>query len=189
MIKEEVAYRLADEFLKEYKKTKPYPLYSLRTVDKSKWWVHFERASGYRCKEGWNPETHIKCCFDKFGPVLPFRIYGKKAEEAWEELHDNYDKVNRNDFLTQMLGTYKIMKKEFGGYDTDFYKKKLLFIKRKSYSVHFLSLSKTFRELNREENIYDEEELNNKRLVVSRNKKVIKKMKELFGEDFYESIS
>lgn len=185
MIKEEISYRLAEAFMKESKKNGQY-LFSMRTVDKSKWWVHFERTAGYRSIKGWTPETHVKCCFEKHGPILPFRLFGKTALEAWEEYHHRFDDVNKNDFVVQMLNTYKKMKKIYGEYNPEFYKANQLFIRRGNYSIHFLSLSKSFRELNDKMFFYDEDVLDMKRIVVYTNKKVYKTMESLFGDDFYK---
>ena len=185
MIKEEVSYRLASAFMKEYKNYGSY-LFSMRNVDKTKWWVHFERAAGYRSIEGWTPETHVKSCFEKYGKILPFRIYGKTALEAWKEYHHRYDEPNKNSFVIQMLGTYKKMKKWGNGYDSKFYEANKLAIRRKLLSIHFLSLSKAFRELNEIERYYDDDMLDIKRSIVYTNKKLYSKMKELFNDDFYE---
>jgi hypothetical protein len=184
MLKDEVSYRLASAFINEYRKHNSY-LFTLKNVDKTKWWVHFEKASGYRSIKGWTPETHVKCCFEKYGKILPFRLYGKTAIEAWEEYHHRYDGKQSNDIITQMLDTYKKMKKWGGEYTADFYKNNKLMLKRKNLSIHFLSLSKEFRKINDEEHYYDKETLNIKRTIVFRNKKLYKKMKELFGSDFY----
>lgn len=185
MTKEEVSYRLADTFIKEYKQFDSY-LFSMRTVDKSKWWTHFQKAAGYRSIKGWTPEVHVKSCFEKYGKILPFRLFGKTALEAWEEYHHRYEGKQSNDFVIQMLDTYKRIKKwsKDGSYDPEFYKNNVIFIKRGILSIHFLSLSKSFRMLNEVENFFDEETLNFKRAMVFRNKKLVNKMKEVFGEDF-----
>ena len=184
MIKDEVSYRLASAFIIEYRKYNSY-LFTMTSVDKTKWWIHFEKASGYRSIKGWTPEAHVKSCFEKFGKILPFRLYGKTAIEAWEEYHHRYEGKQGNDFLVQMLDTYKKIKKWGGEYTPEFYDKNKIVLKRKTLSVHFLSLSKKFREINEEENYYDRDILNIKRTVVFKNKKVYKKMKEIFKEDFY----
>jgi len=184
VLKEEASYGLARTFIEEYKKFGRY-LFSMKTVDKSKWWVHFERAAGYRSIEGWTPEIHVKSCFEKYGIILPFRLFGKTAIEAWEEYHHRFEEKKTNNFIVQMLDTYNRMKKQYGGYNPDFFKENLLLIKRGILSIHFLSLSKTFRELNKEKGFYDTDMLDIKRQVVCTNKKVFNKMKELFKDDFY----
>jgi len=185
MTKEEISYRLADTFMREYKKFNSY-LFSMKTVDKSKWWSHFEKAAGYRSIEGWTPEVHIKSCFEKYGKILPFRIYGKTAIGAWEEYHHRYEEKQGNDIVVQMLDTFKRIKKwnDGEGYNWGYYSANLRNIKRGILSVHFLSLSKEFRRLNEEENFYELETLNFKRAMVFRNKKLVIKMREIFGEDF-----
>ena len=184
MIKEDISYRLADAFIKEYRKTGNY-LFSMKSVDKSKWWTHFEKASSYRYIKGWTPEVHVKSCFEKYGKILPYRLYGKTAIAAWEEYQHRYNENNKNDYVIQMLNKYKKIKKWGGEYTPEFYKNNLMLLKRKMLSIHFLSLSKEFRRLNQEHHFYDEEELNIKRVIVYKNKKVFNKMKEVFGEDFY----
>ena len=184
MLKEEASYGLARTFIEEYKKFGKY-LFSMKTVDKSKWWVHFERAAGYRSIKGWTPEIHIKSCFEKYGIILPFRLYGKTALEAWEEYHHRFEEKKTNSFLIQMLDTYSRMKKQYGEYNLDFYRDNKLLLKRKTLSVHFLSLSKEYRRINDEDNYYDKETLDIKRQVVCTNKKIFNKMKEVFKEDFY----
>jgi hypothetical protein len=185
MTKEEVSYRLADTFMKEYKQFDSY-LFSMRTVDKSKWWIHFQKAAGYRSIKGWNPEVHVKSCFEKYGKILPFRLFGKTALAAWEEYHHRYEGKQTNDFIIQMLDTYKRIKKwsDNDSYDPEYYKNNIMNIKRGNLSIHFLSLSKSFRRLNEVENFFYEEDLNFKRAVVFRNKKIVSKMKEIFGKDF-----
>ena len=184
MLKEEASYRLASAFINEYKKFGSY-LFSMKSVEKSKWWIHFQKASGYRSIQDWNPETHVKSCFEKYGKILPFRIYGKTALEAWKEYHHRYEEKRTNNFVIQMLDTYNRMKKQYDGYNPDFFRENLLLIKRGTLSIHFLSLSKSFRELNEEKGFYDAEVLDIKKQVVGANKKVYKKMKEIFKEDFY----
>jgi len=184
MTKEEVSYRLADTFLKEYKKHNSY-LFSMKTVDKSKWWIHFQKAASYRSIKGWIPEVHIKSCFEKYGKILPFRIYGKTAIGAWEEYHHRYEGKQTNNYVIQMLGTFKKIKKWRGGYNPEYYKNNIYTIQRKTLSIHFLSLSKEFRKLNNEIGLYDIDVLNFKRAMVFRNKKLVNKMKEVFGKDFY----
>lgn len=192
MTKEEIAYRLADTFMREAKKHNSYS-FSMRTVDKSKWWIHFQKAAGYRSIKGWTPEVHIKCCFEKHGNILPFRIYGKTAIGAWEEYHHRYEGKQTNDYVVQMLTTFKKIKKwnhpnrKFlkDEYKPEYYVHNRMLLKRHNLSIHFLSLSREFRRLNEIENYYDEDDLNFKRAVVFRNKKLVNKMKEVFKEDFY----
>lgn len=187
MLKEEAAYRLAETFINEYKKFGKY-LFNMKTVDKSRWWVHFERAAGYRSVKGWTPEVHVKSCFEKYGEIMPFRLFGKTALEAWEEYHHRYEEDGKNDYVVQMLDTFKKIKKwSHNGYKADYFNQDLIpfWYRRNNYSIHFLSLSKTFRERNRVEHLVDEEVLNTKRQVVFTNKQVYKKMQEVLGEDFY----
>ena len=184
MLKEEVAYRLSQSFFKEYKKRYNKILYNPKTVEKSKWWRYFEKAARFRNIDGWSPEIHVLSVFEKYNDVMPFFLYSDKALKAWEEYKAAFDH-NKNNYLVQMLDTYKKIKKQYGEYNTDFYKDNLHLIKRKRYSIHFLSLSKVFREINDIEHIYSNEELDIKRIIVYNNKKVKEKMKEIFKEDLY----
>jgi len=188
MTKEEAIIRMANTYWIEASKNNLYIFKRGETgegIFKSKFFNHFEKAAGYRSIKGWKPEVHIKCCFEKFGAILPFRIYGKSALEAWNEYHHRYEGKQSNDFVVQMLNTFKKIKKWKGEYNPEYYRNNIYFLKRKNLSIHFLSLSKEFRKLNEEIGLYDVDTLNFKRAMVFRNKKLVNKMKEVFGKDFY----
>jgi hypothetical protein len=112
-------------------------------------------------------------------------LFGKTALEAWEEYHHRYKGKQGNDYVVQMLDTYKKMKKQYGKYCSEFYEKNRYQLQRNSFSVHFLCLSTEFRKMNEIENYFDKDVLNVKRQIVHTNKKVWGKMEELFGDDFY----
>jgi len=186
MTKEEATYRLASAYIKEYRQVGGY-LFTMKNVDRTKWIKFFERAAGYRSIVGWSPEEHVKSCFEKHGKILPFRIFGKTAIEAWEEYNHRYKNKIKNDYIVQMLDSYKKIKKwNKQEYDPTYYRSNILLMKRKTLSIYLLCLSKEYRILNKEQHYYTEEELDIKRVIVFTNKKVWNKMIEVLKDDFYQ---
>ncbi len=192
MFKDEAAMALADAFITEYKKY-DFRFPTMRTIRNSKWWIHFERAAELRYIEDWNAKIWIKCQFDKYGKILPFRIYGKKAEEAFQEYKHKYisGKEDRElQIISGMLSTYKSIKlwcKKNDIKDIDY---KLYFesnkqkIIRKQFSPYFLSICRPFMEGNflKEEDI---DLLRLKRAWVYKNEKIKNKLLNIMGKDFY----
>lgn len=190
--RDEAAYRLAESFIKEYKKY-DFKTFSMKNVETSKWWPYFQKAADYRTIEGWTPEIFIKCLFEKYGKILPFRIVGKSAEAAFNEYKHRYESSDPLMFIKGMLETFNKIKnwsieknfnepnfKEFFNDPINIEK-----AKRGQFSIYFLSICKPFIELNKEKNLIDRNTLTFKRLSVTSNKKLLSKMKETLKEDFY----
>lgn len=192
MRKDEAAMALADAFITEYKKF-DFRFPNKNNIQNSKWWIHFERAAELRYLKDWNPTIWVKCQFDKNGKILPFRLYGKKAEEAFQEYKHRYltGKEDRErQIISAMLATYKTIKlwckkNDIDGIDYDaFFEDRFDKYVRGQLSLHFLSICKPFMELYFPED-HDLESMKLKRAWVHRNKKLKNKLKEIMGTDFY----
>ena len=190
--RDEAAYRLAESFVKEYKKY-DFKTFSLKNVEKTKWWIYFQKAADYRVIEGWTPEVYIKCLFEKYGKILPFRIVGKNAEKAFQEYKHRYEESDPTLYIKGMLETYKKIKQWSldNGFEESNYieffnnTNNIERARRSQFSIYFLSICRPFIELNQEQEILDRNTLTFKRMSIASNKKVFAKMKEVLGENFY----
>jgi len=195
MYKEEIALQIAYEFIRCYKKydNKKYSRYNIENseiIKKSKWWEHFIRATKYKYVfDDWTPYVWVKCQFEKYGKILPYQLYGKKAEEAFKEYKDKVTE-NKNDRVKQIVmavvSSYNIVKNwciknNNGVIDYNkFFENNELKIKRNEISDYFLAICKPYQKY-----IIDKEKFLLKRAVVHKIKKLKIKLKEIMHDDFY----
>ena len=190
MDKSEAALSLADAFISEYRRY-DFRFPNLNNIQKSKWWTHFERAAELRYLEDWNARIWVRCQFDKYDKILPFRLYGKMAEEAFQEYKHRYisgkdDKEKQ--LINGILSTFNDVKlwckrnnegvlnySEY--FDNPRVRQR---IKRKELSHHFISICKSFQN----DGLIDESSMMIKRAIVHKNKKLSKKLKEVMGNEF-----
>lgn len=197
MLKDEAALALADAFITEYRKF-DFRFPSMKTIQKSKWWMHFERAAELRYIKDWNAKIWVKCQFDKYDKILPFRLYGKMAEEAFEEYKHRYisgQDDREKQIIVGMLATYKMIKNwskkndinDLGGVDYEsYFRNPTNFDKftRGQLSSFFLSVCKPFV-CNYFPAQDEMDKMKLQRAWVHKNKKLKKKLIEIMGDDFY----
>lgn len=187
---EKEAFLLSKFFLQRYKK---YELktFKISQVKKTKWWSHF-----YNCvklhykKKEWDAKKFIDIQFDEFGKILPFHLPSKKAWNVYIEYYRRGQSNKDKAVALDLLNTYKKIKK-FGTFK-DFFndKKNMLFVIRGEISHYFLSISKSFLNIynkltEKQKNIIiNEEKLKICRAMVFSNKRILKKIKEVLGEEF-----
>ncbi len=190
MHREEAAVLLASSFISQYKKY-DFRFPSIDRIQKTKWWIHFLRSADLRSLEDWNPDIWVKCQFEKNGKVLPFQLYGKKAEEAFNEYKFKYiegkkDRVKQ--LISSILSTYNMIKtwcnkNNNGIIDyTKYFLNNKIKLDRGELSEYFLSICKPYWKLN--ENNQDEK-IKIRRMVVHNNLKLKEKLIEVMGDDFY----
>jgi len=191
MYKDEAAMALADAFITEYRKH-DFRFPTMKSIRKSKWWIHFERAAELRHIEDWDAKIWVKCQFDKYGKILPFRLYGKKAQEAFQEYKHRYldgEDDKERQLITSMLSTYKTIKiwckkKNLPEINyNEYFQNNINKAERGQLSQHFLSICRPFRE--NFEGVLDDDALMIKRAYVYKNKRLVNKLKEVMGNDFY----
>ncbi len=194
MHREEAAILLATSFISQYKKY-DFRFPSIDNIQKSKWWMHFLRSADHRYLEDWNPDIWVKCQFEKYGKILPFQLYGKKAEEAFNEYKFRYiegKKDRRAQLVASVLSTYKTIKswcnKNNDGlidYDNYILSNKIK-IDRNELSEYFLSVCRPY--MNKLIETDDIEKINKfktRRLVIYNFKELKEKLKLVMGDDFY----
>lgn len=191
MRKEEAAYALADAFISEFRKH-DFRFPSINKIQNTKWWVHFERAAEQRFVDDWNAIVWVKCQFEKNGKIYPHRLYGKVAEETFNEYKHRFisgQDDREKQMISAMLATYnlikKTVKKDFVEYDdyVEYFSKNIFKVKRNQLSKHFLSICRPFRE--GWEEFYDEDEMIIKRASVYKNKKLKEKLIGVMQDSFY----
>jgi len=191
MRKDEAALELADAFITEYRKV-DFRFPSMKTVTNSKWWIHFERAAELRYLKDWNARIWVKCQFDKYDKILPFRLYGKMAEEAFNEYKFRYiegQDDREKQVITAILATFNDVKvwckKNNNGeinYSEYFKNPRIRQrIKRKELSLHFISICKSFDN----QGLIDSDSLKIKRAIVHKNKKLKNKLIEVMDNEFF----
>jgi hypothetical protein len=186
MHREEAAVALASSFISQYKKY-DFRFPNIDNIQKSKWWIHFLRSADLRYLEDWNPDIWVKCQFEKNGKILPFQLYGKKAEEAFNEYKFKYiegKKDRQLQIITSILATYNMIKEwckknnngiiDYKKYFTENKTK----MNRKELSEYFLSICRPYMEE------VNDEDLKLKSLVVHHNIKLKNKLIEIMGDDF-----
>lgn len=180
MLREEAAFALAESYVKEYKKYS-FKTFNPHKVDKTKWWKHFLKAADQRYVEDWSPDLWVKCQFEANGKIYPFALIGKRAEENFREFKYRFlEAENKDDqIIKSMINTHKQLKnKEIN--ETDIMK-----IKRGFYSIHYLSVYKPFRNINKNKEILDEDMLNIKRAYIYKNKILKETLKRALENNFY----
>lgn len=187
MTREEAAYDLAGEYLKFYKKY-TYKIFSLNTIKNTKWWIHFLRAADLRYIDGWSAYKWVSAQFKKEGKILPFRLYGKRAIDNFQDYENLSEKENKDlTKLKGMLSTYKNIYNNIKNYNSfeDFFEENEIKVKRGNYSKHFLSIFKPFIVYNKEHNILNEDELKIKRAILFKNEKIKSTLQKTLKENFY----
>lgn len=192
--REEAAVLLASAFISQYKKY-DFRFPSINKIQETKWWIHFLRAADHRHLEDWNPDIWVKCQFEKNGKVLPFQLYGKKAEESFNELKFKYiegKKDRRAQLVSSVLATYKTIKlwcnkNNDGIMDFDNYiLSNKIKIDRNELSEYFLSVCKPYIDKLIETNDVEKiNKLKNRRLVIYSFKELKEKLQLVMGDDFY----
>ena len=192
MHKSEAALALADAFITEYRKY-DFRFPSMKSIQRSKWWIHFERAAELRYLEDWNAIIWVKCQFEKNGKILPFQLYGKKAIDAFEEYKHRYiaGRADRKlQIISAMLSTHKLIKKWCNKQNLPeidyeaYFKSNIDKFTRGQLSLYYLSICRPFME-----NFFPDQEdmdaMKLKRAWVHKNKSLKAKLQEIMGDDFY----
>lgn len=194
MHREEAAVLLASSFISQYKKY-DFRFPPIDKIQTTKWWIHFLRAADQRSVDDWNPDIWVKCQFEKNGKVLPFQLYGKKAEETFNEYKFKYiegkqDRVKQ--LISSILSTYNMIKlwckkNNDGVIDyMKYFKANKIKLDRNELSEHFLSICKPYWELLKEtddDRLYDKG-FKLRATVVHHNLKLKEKLMEVMGDDF-----
>jgi len=179
------AFKLAKAFLFYYKKHS-FKTFKLSTVKESKWWPYFVSVAIHFSQESdWNADYFIAAQFEEKGKILPYQLVDKDAYETYKLYRGRYEADSEKRVVMNLLTTYKEVKewKSIRAFLED--KKNQLLIERKSINPLLFFLCKSFYELGLNE-MFDKEEIENKRAVVFSNKKVLKKMKEVLGDEFFQ---
>lgn len=192
MYREEAAIAIASSFITQYKKY-DFRFYSIENIQKTKWWEHFLRSADLRFVEDWNSDIWVKCQFEKYGKILPYQLYGRKAEEAFNEFKFKYvegkqDRIKQ--LILSILSTYNTIKLWCKKNNNDIIDYKKYFIlnktklERKELSEYFLSICKPYLNLLKENNIVISDDLKIKSLVIHNNIKLKEKLSEIMQNDF-----
>jgi hypothetical protein len=189
MYREEAALDIARSFINHYRKFDPrFP--SIQNIQKSKWWLHFLRAADQRSlHKDWNSNIWVRCQFDKYEKILPFQLYGKKAEEAFNEYKFRYfegEQDRQKQLILSILSTYNLIKTWCKKNNNDiidykkFFEENEIKLNRNELSEYFLSVCKPYQEF-----VDDKEKFQLRRAVVHKNKKLKEKLMDVMGSDFY----
>lgn len=186
---------LAEQFrIENFKRTgKNLPI---KIFLKEKWWNHFVKtATLYKDKPEWDPRLFIKTIFAKYDIPYPYHLSWKNTWKIYLEYKDfvNSKGIDYVSISKTLLNDWKKIKRYFGEKEInlpEFFNNRnnIEKIKRGFLSIHFLSLCKTFKELNDQYLYIDHRTLFAKRLVILKNKKINDKMKEILGNEFLEEI-
>lgn len=91
-----LAFSIAIEFSKNYRKKYGKIPYNIRTVKTSKWWKDFENSTSY-IEEG-NVEKFIKYLFEQDfqdRKVLPYVLSSKKVKDIYKDFKDGRETIRR----------------------------------------------------------------------------------------------
>jgi len=190
---------------------------------KTKWYPMFLKIANYRILKDWTPKLWIDCMFEEFTRpveslreydefaildkerdgnmnsilpvvIMPHRLYGVKAEQAFDNLKDKIKNGKTNSekqIISSMLSTYNTvklwMKKNNETEIRSFFQDKtnIFQIKRNMFSIYFLSVCKSLYEEKIELTFIWKDELAAKRKYVHSNKKLKAKLQTVLGEEFY----
>lgn len=199
MSKREEAINIARIYLKFFRGKFRYNLFSLKNIERTKWWSSFMKSASFFEEKGEkDPYEYIEFLFDNFEKPLPFSILYNKN---WDDFLDYREtKIQSNDLSIAksivrtyneiLLWTKKNNYSKIAIYEFFSDPKNFTFLKRGRFSPYFLSISKSFMikylELDEEEKeeIISEHDLKIKRVMVRRNKKLNNKLEEVLGDEY-----
>jgi len=195
---EREAFKLAEIYYKTYSK---YSGKFIRAsqIKKSKSWPAFLKTIEQRGSQPeWDAYRFIEIQFNEYGKIYPYHLYSK---DAWKTYIDRYQ-VGFEDrdktIALSLLNAYKVIqawckRKKIEGVDVRAYftnPLNILLLENKKLSPYFLSICKSFKDHYCELNISEQyaiikpSQLESARRAVFSNKKILKKMKELLGNEF-----
>lgn len=180
------AFKLAKAFLHFYRRYS-YVSFKLSTVKKSKWWNFFLKvANNYSHEKDWNAYIFIAAQFEEKGKILPYQLIEKDAYETYKLYRHRFEADTDKKIVTNLLLTYRRVKESNSSIRVFLEdKKNQLFIQRKNINPQLFFLCKSFYELGLDKQ-FEKEEIDNKRAVIFANKKILNKMKEILGDEFFK---
>jgi hypothetical protein len=188
-----LAFQMANVFIKYYKKyTNKH--FILSNVKNSKWWPFFiKTAIKFGEREHFNVDGFIKAQFDEYGKVFPFNLPKEDSYKVFLSRNKKQEDFSKIQTINEVLSLYKRIKKwcetkRLDGFSVKSYlddKKNILFLKRGTHPFTLLSVSKSFLDLNRVENIIENEKIEAKRMLIFTNSKLKSKLQEVLGDEFY----
>jgi len=161
-------------------------IYSLKTVKSGKWWKYFcETIDKFSTREGWDANIFIKCQFESFGKIYPTQLPTERAWNAFKDYKFRFENVmdKETEIVKSVLTGYKAVKnycvnqkKEFSVatfLENNFNNRQ---IEIGAYPIYFFAFSKAYIA------VYGMNKT--KRMMVTRNKDLLDKIKNVLGDDF-----
>ena len=190
---EVLAFQLASIYLRYYKQVSPARHFSLHSVKNTKWWNYFVTAiQKYGEREDFNMDQFVKAQFEEYGKAMPFHFILRDAYDIYLARRKlaSYD---RTETAKSIAYVYQAIKKWSlqNGYEKANIKaflqepKNIMLLRQDFYDITLFSVSKTFRELNKEKHIVNEAVLDIKRSLIVTDKKIHTKLKEILQDEFY----
>lgn len=186
---EKEAYKLAKIFLAIYKKYSTIH-FRLKKVDKSKWWKYFIKiAKDHMQEKDWNGYTFITAQFEEYGKVFPNQLLNKEAYQTYLDYKERLERDTLKQILTSIVETFKLVKAQSKG-TLDI--KKFLINNRSKLLLGninpylFLFCKSFYEEFDYEdmESMFYDEDIDVKRAVIFKEKKVISKLRSLLKDEF-----
>lgn len=194
---ENEAFKIAQVYLQNIKRH-THKTFNLRNIKSSKTWPFFLRlAEQHMLKPEWDANKFIVFVFDQYGPIYPAQM---KTQKIWEEFVGTTKFVNIESdkkIALELLNSYKVIRRWCNKYKEDFSVKKYIdqpknriFVKRGGLSPLFISICVPLLDFiynlpEKDKDVIIGGSLENKRMVVFSNKKIVDKMKEVLKNEFY----